>query len=85
MGFEQNINSDKAGFICLLVAFIFFACDTNSEQEGETGKWDNFVEFREGNFPLILVAAHGGDQNQIGSMIETVQDLSCYKINTPWV
>lgn len=60
-GFEQNINRDKAGFICLLVAFIFFACDTNSEQEGETGKWDNFVEFREGNFPLILVAAHGGD------------------------
>ncbi|CAI8256498.1 MAG: Uncharacterised protein [Flavobacteriaceae bacterium] len=60
-GLGKNIYKYKATVLFLLIACLFFTCDSQNEGENQTGKWDAFVEFREGNIPLILVAAHGGD------------------------
>ena len=60
-GLGKNIYKYKATVLFLLITCLFFTCDSQNEGENQTGKWDAFVEFREGNIPLILVAAHGGD------------------------
>ena len=51
----------KARVICLLIVSLLFACKSQNIEEDQTGVWDAFVEFKEGNIPLILVASHGGD------------------------
>ena len=51
----------KARVICLLIVSLLFACKSQNIEEDQTGIWDAFVEFKEGNIPLILVASHGGD------------------------
>ena len=41
------------------VIFAFVSCQQSNEKINN--QWDDFVEFREGNIPLIIVAPHGGD------------------------
>ncbi len=50
----------KKTFFSLFTAiFIFVGCQQG--QEKTNNQWDDFVEFRKGNIPLIIVAPHGGD------------------------
>ena len=39
--------------------FAFISCQQSNEKINN--QWDDFVEFRKGNIPLIIVAPHGGD------------------------
>ena len=57
----KNTSLYKAGVICLLIVSLLYACKSQNIEEDQTGVWDAFVEFKEGNIPLIIVATHGGD------------------------
>ena len=45
--------------LLLCTCLLFYNCKKTYEQP--SNNWDQFITFKEGNFPLILVAPHGGD------------------------
>ncbi len=50
---------NKTFFFLFTSLFAFVGCQQSKEKI--SNQWDNFVEFRKGNIPLIIVATHGGD------------------------
>ena len=46
-------------FFLYTVIIICICCRHNNDKS--SSQWLDFVEFREGNIPLIIVAPHGGD------------------------
>jgi N-formylglutamate amidohydrolase len=57
---SRNKKNGLITYSLLLFACLFFyKCKKTQEQP--SNDWDQFVTFKEGNFPLILVAPHGGD------------------------
>ena len=50
---------NKIFFFLFTSIFAFVSCQQSNEKINN--QWDDFVEFREGNIPLIIVAPHGGD------------------------
>ena len=53
------IELKKTFFFLFTTIFFFVSCQQSDEKT--SNKWDDFVEFRKGNIPLIIVAPHGGD------------------------
>ena len=46
-------------FFLFTITSICICCRHNNDKN--SSQWMDFVEFREGNIPLIIVAPHGGD------------------------
>ena len=51
--------TNKKKFLLFTAIFAFVSCQQSNEKS--INQWDDFVEFRKGNIPLIIVAPHGGD------------------------
>ena len=49
----------KTFFFLFTAIFVFISCQKSNEKTNN--RWDDFVEFRKGNIPLIIVSPHGGD------------------------
>ena len=49
--------------ICFSGIFVVLICilGCNRPAEDSANPWKDYVEFREGNYPLLLIAPHGGD------------------------
>ena len=50
---------NKIFFFLFTSIFALVSCQQSNEKINN--QWDDFVEFRKGNIPLIIVAPHGGD------------------------
>lgn len=63
----------KCVFISAALSFVFcafYSCEKSNENS--KNQWEEYVDIREGNIPLILVATHGGDQRP-----QWIMDRAC--------
>lgn len=57
---SMNKKNDRISFgILLFASLLFFGCEKTQDQT--SNDWEQFITYKEGNYPLILVAPHGGD------------------------
>ena len=65
-----NINKVLIYLFSCIIFFPLLSC--NQTKETEENRWEEFVELRRGNIPLMLIAPHGGDQKP-----QWINDRNC--------